>query len=146
MAIADKLLTDTMSDRDKAKAIYEYTAKTISYDVKKLKNSEFEWDDSALKVLNLKTGICQDYTYLALALLRAGGMEARYVAGTAGAGFNFSRHAWVEVKVDGEWLTMDPTWGSGYIDKGIFVANYTEDFFEPSEEAFKTHTRQQVEY
>lgn len=146
VAIANKLITDTMSDREKAKSVYEYTAKTISYDVKKLKNSEFEWDDSALKVLNLQTGICQDYTYLALALLRAGGMEARYVAGTAGAGFNFSRHAWVEVKVDGEWLTMDPTWGAGYIENGIFVANYTEDFFEPSEIAFKTHTRQGVEY
>lgn len=146
IAIANKLITDTMSDREKAKSVYEYTAKTISYDVKKLKNSEFEWDDSALKVLNLQTGICQDYTYLALALLRAGDMEARYVAGTAGAGFNFSRHAWVEVKVDGEWLTMDPTWGAGYIENGIFVANYTEDFFEPSEIAFKTHTRQGVEY
>ncbi|ATP41636.1 transglutaminase [Solibacillus sp. R5-41] len=146
IALANKLMTDKMSDREKAKAIYEYTAKTISYDVKKQKNSEFEWDDSALKVLSLKTGICQDYTYLALALLRAGGMEARYVAGTAGAGFNFSRHAWVEVKVDGEWLTMDPTWGSGYIKNGAFVANYTEDFFELTEEAFKTHTRQGVEY
>ena len=47
----------------------------IAYDVEKLKNSEFQWDDSALKVLELKKGICQDYTYLALALLRASGME-----------------------------------------------------------------------
>lgn len=144
--IANELIANKTSDREKAKAIYEYTAKTISYDTKKLKNSEFEWDDSALKVLHLKTGICQDYTFLALALLRASGMEARYVAGTAGAGFNFSRHAWVEVKVDGEWLTMDPTWGAGYIQNGTFVANYTEDFFEPTTEAFKTHTRQKVEY
>lgn len=146
ITIANELIKDKMSDREKAKAIYEYTAKTISYDVKKLKNSEFEWDDSALKVLDLKTGICQDYTYLAIALLRAAGMEARYVAGTAGSGFNFSRHAWVEVNVDGEWLTMDPTWGSGYIDKGEFVANYKEDYFDPTEEVFKTHSRHGVDY
>lgn len=146
LALADELIKESMSDREKAKAVYEYTAKTISYDVKKMKNNEFEWDDSALKVLDLKTGICQDYTYLAIAILRAGGMEARYIAGTAGSGFNFARHAWVEVKVDGEWLTMDPTWGAGYIDKGEFVANYTEDFFDPNEEAFKTHSRSGVEY
>lgn len=146
IAIANDLMKDTMSDRDKAKAVYEYTAKTISYDVKKLKNSEFEWDDSALKVLNLKTGICQDYAYLAIALLRAGDMEARYIAGSAGSGFNYARHAWVEVKVDGEWLIMDPTWGAGYVENDTFVANYTEDYFEPNEEAFETHYRIGVEY
>ncbi|MGN7388579.1 transglutaminase domain-containing protein [Sporosarcina sp. SAFN-015] len=146
IAIAEGLITDDMSDREKAKAIYEFTAKSIAYDVEKQKNSEFEWDDSALKVLELEKGICQDYTYLALALLRASGMEARYIAGTAGSGFNWSRHAWVEVKVDGEWLTMDPTWGAGYIKDGEFVANYTEDYFEPDEEAFKTHSRSGVEY
>ena len=146
IAIAEELITEDMSDREKAKAIYEFTAKSIAYDVEKLKYSEFQWDDSALKVLELEKGICQDYTYLALALLRASGMEARYVAGTAGSGFNFARHAWVETKVDGEWLTMDPTWGAGYIANGEFVANYTEDYFEPNEEAFKTHSRSGVEY
>lgn len=145
-ALAKELVTEDMTDREKAKAIYEFTAKSIAYDVEKQKNSEFQWDDSALKVLELEKGICQDYTYLALALLRASGMEARYVAGTAGAGFNFSRHAWVEVKVDGEWLTMDPTWGAGYIANGEFVANYTEDYFGPNEEAFKTHSRSGVQY
>ncbi|MFC5602621.1 transglutaminase domain-containing protein [Sporosarcina koreensis] len=146
IAIAKELITEEMSDREKAKAIYEFTAKSIAYDVEKQKTSDFMWDDSALKVLELEKGICQDYTYLALALLRASGMEARYVAGTAGSGFNFSRHAWVEVKVDGEWLTMDPTWGAGYIAKGEFVANYTEDYFDPDEEAFKTHSRSGVQY
>lgn len=146
IAITKELITEEMSDREKAKAVYEFTAKSIAYDVEKLKNSDFEWDDSALKVLELEKGICQDYTYLALALLRASGMEARYVAGTAGAGFNFARHAWVEVKVDGEWLTMDPTWGAGYIANGEFVASYTEDYFEPDEEAFKTHSRHGVQY
>lgn len=146
IAIAEELITDNMSDREKAKAIYEFTAKSISYDVEKQKTSDFMWDDSALKVLELEKGICQDYTYLALALLRASGMEARYVAGTAGSGFNWSRHAWVEVKVDGEWLTMDPTWGAGHIAKGEFVANYTEDYFDPDEEAFKTHSRTGVQY
>lgn len=145
-AIANELMTDTMSERDKAKAVYEYTAKNIAYDVNKLVNNGFNWDDSALKTLQLGTGVCQDYAYLALAILRAGGMEARYIAGTAGSGFNFARHAWVEVNVDGEWLTMDPTWGAGYVSEDDFVPRYTEDYFEPNEEAFKTHTRTGVEY
>lgn len=144
--IATELMSDTMSERDKAKAVYEYTAKNISYDVNKLNNSEFNWDDSALKALEQGTGVCQDYTYLALALLRAGGMEARYVAGTAGSGFDFERHAWVEVNVDGEWITMDPTWGAGYLNENGFIPKYTEDYFDPSNEVFKTHSRTGVEY
>lgn len=147
IVIANDLTKDKKTDREIAKAIYEYSAKTISYDVAKLKNDEFAWDDSALKVLDLKTGVCQDYSYLAIALLRASGKEARFVTGHAGSGFNRARHAWVEVKVDGEWLIMDPTWGSGYVDKDKFVAKYTEDYFDPDEEAFaKTHFRAKVEY
>ena len=135
-----------MSDRDKAKAVYEYTAKTVSYDVDKLNEKDFNWNDSALKTLDLKAGVCQDYAYLAIALLRAGDMEARYIHGTAGSGFNHARHAWVEVKVDGEWLTMDPTWGAGYIEDGTFVADYSEEYFDPTEEAIDTHFRAGVEY
>ena len=41
--------------------------------------------------------------------------EARFVEGRAGGGVFPGRHAWVEAKIDGSWLTMDPTWASGYL-------------------------------
>ncbi|MCG3088329.1 transglutaminase domain-containing protein [Sporosarcina cyprini] len=146
IALARELITDEMSDREKAKAVYEYTAKNISYDVKKWDDKINEWDDSALKTLQLKSGICGDYSYLAIALLRASGMEARYIVGTAFNGYTTDYHAWVEVKVDGKWLTMDPTWGSGYTSGNAFIPEYTEDYFDPTEELFKTHTRLEVRY
>ena len=46
----------------------------------------FRWDDSALKTLELKSGVCQDYAFLATALLRASDIEARFVEGRAGGG------------------------------------------------------------
>lgn len=146
IAVANELLNDKMSDREKAKAVYEYTAKTISYNTGKLYFIGNQWDDSALKTLKFKSGICVDYAYLAIALLRAADMEARYIVGTAGFGEDQAGHAWVEVKVDGEWLTMDPTWGSGYIDYGHFEPEYTEDYFDPSEEVFRSHVREGVVY
>ncbi len=147
VALAKQLTQLTKTDKEIAKAIYEYTAKTISYDVAKFRNDEFSWDDSALKVLDLKEGVCQDYSYLAIALLRASNLEARYVTGQAGVGFSRDRHAWVEVKVDGEWLTMDPTWAAGYVDKDTFVAKYTEEYFDPDQTTFaKTHLRTKVVY
>ncbi|MGM0839953.1 MAG: transglutaminase domain-containing protein [Bacillota bacterium] len=134
------------SDRDKAKAIYDYVAKNVSYDVEKYENDDFNWDDSALKTLETKTGVCQDYAYLAIAMLRASDIEARFVEGRAGGIFP-GRHAWVEAKLDGEWVTLDPTWGSGYLKDGKFVPAFNEDYFDPDMDEFKkTHTRTGVSY
>lgn len=145
--LAEEIISGKTTEREKAKAVYDYVTKTISYDVGKMKNKEFEWDDSALKTLAEKTGVCQDYSYLAIALLRAVNMEARFIEGTALGGFWPQNHAWVEVKVDGKWLTMDPTWGSGYIEKDQFVAAYTDKYFDPNMTEFeKTHIRNGVSY
>lgn len=54
ISLAHEITKDKETDFDKAKAIYEYTAKNVAYDVEKLQNSEFEWDDSALKTLATK--------------------------------------------------------------------------------------------
>lgn len=147
IALAQEITAGKGAEREKTKAVYEYVAKNISYDVAKWDNKEFEWDDSALKTLAEKTGVCQDYSYLAIALLRASGIEARLIEGTAISGFWPSNHAWVEAKVDGYWLVMDPTWGSGYIKDKEFVANYTEEYFDPNMEEFeRTHNRTGVSY
>ena len=142
-----KSLINSQSDLEKAKAIYEYTAKTVAYDVDKLNNSTFEWDDSALKTLQLKKGVCQDYAYLAAALLRASNIEARFIAGKAGEGASKENHAWIEAKINDEWIIMDPTWGSGYIQDDTFVAKYTDKYFNPDEAEFnQTHVREKPEY
>lgn len=145
--LAKEITAGKNTDRDKAKAIYEYVAKTVAYDVEKLENDNFSWDDSALKTMESKTGVCQDYSYLTVALLRASGIEARFIEGTAKGGLWPSNHAWVEAKLGGEWVTMDPTWGSGYLQKGKFVAKYTEKYFDPDPAEFdKTHNRKGVQY
>lgn len=145
--LAGEITAGKSTERDKAKAIYEYVAKTVAYDVEKLETDDFGWDDSALKTLDLKTGVCQDYSYLAIALLRASDIESRFVEGMARGGWWPSRHAWVEAKIDGEWITMDPTWGSGYVDDGKFVAKYDEKYFDPDMAEFeKTHTRTGISY
>ncbi|WP_054948675.1 transglutaminase domain-containing protein [Numidum massiliense] len=143
----DKLARDLTKGkkgaRAKAKAIYEYVAKTVAYDVKKLEDDSFSLDDSALKTLRRKSGVCQDYAFLTVALLRAANVEARYVGGVADG----ERHAWVEAKVDGNWLTMDPTWGAGYVQEGAFVRQYSDDYFDPDPAQFKrTHKREEALY
>lgn len=74
------------------------------------------------EVFAQRTGVCQDYAHLALAVYRSLGIPARYVSGylyaaDAAAGerpeddeVDVSTHAWVEVLVPGYgWWGLDPT-------------------------------------
>ncbi len=66
---------------------------------------------SALDVLNSMEGVCQDKTHLALGMIRALGVPARYVSGllTRQAG---ETHAWLEFHhPEAGWLPADPTRG-----------------------------------
>ncbi|MFD1396076.1 transglutaminase-like domain-containing protein [Kroppenstedtia eburnea] len=142
--LARDLTRGKQTEREKALAIYAYVAQNIRYDVWKFRTDAFKYDDSAIKALRQKKGVCQDYSFLAIALLRSIDMEARFVEGVADG----NRHAWVEVKADGKWITMDPTWGSGYTDsRDRFVKRYTTKYFDPNPAEFaKTHRRTGVMY
>jgi transglutaminase-like putative cysteine protease len=67
---------------------------------------------TAAQALEIGAGLCQDYAHIALALLRAAGLPARYVSGhMLGEG---SSHAWLEVIVPNqagklEAIGFDPT-------------------------------------
>lgn len=107
---------------------------------------EFEYDPKATtistsvnEVLDLKSGVCQDYAHLMLSALRSLGLAARYVSGyvlnrpradgTRLTGADAS-HAWVAAHCPGlGWVAFDPTngkladqefvtlgWGREYLD------------------------------
>nr|WP_255724728.1 transglutaminase-like domain-containing protein [Shimazuella soli] len=142
--LAKKITRAANSDYERAKLIYRYVAKTMNYDVGKFEENSFAWDDGALKSLKLKRGVCQDYVFLTLSLLRSLDIPSRFIEGIA----NNQNHAWVEAKINGDWLVMDPTWGSGYIDpnKG-FIKHYDKSFFDiPKKKLEKTHKRTGVVY
>jgi len=77
-------------------------------------------------------GVCQDYTHLALAILRALGLPARYVSGylypitgstTSSVGTTTigESHAWVEFWA-GDWVAADPTSLVAVAERHIVVA------------------------
>jgi len=142
--LAQRLTRDAKTNREKAKAVYLYVARTMNYDMEKYRNNTFAWDDSALKSLRTRSGVCQDYVFLTLSLLRSLDIPSRFVEGHAGG----QRHAWVEAWLGGRWVTMDPTWGSGYITPdGRFVKKVDDQYFDPPAEKFaKTHKRIGVVY
>lgn len=68
----------------------------------------------AARVLELRSGVCQDFTHLFIASARVLGIPCRYVAGylhdpEIEEGFHAS-HGWAEAFVDGlGWIGFDPT-------------------------------------
>ena len=83
---------------------------------------------NASDALRLGGGVCQDFTHVALALLRARGIPARYVSGylhpssaaEAGHAVAGQSHAWVEAWV-GDWLPFDPTNGGPVGERHVVV-------------------------
>jgi len=78
--------------------------------------------------LRLGTGVCQDFTHVALALLRTRGIPARYVSGylhpsakaEPGQVVAGQSHAWVEAWV-GDWVPLDPTNGAPVGERHVVV-------------------------
>ena len=74
-------------------------------------------------------GVCQDFSHLALAVLRAAGLPARYVSGylvpNRGADLNepvaAESHAWVEFWA-GSWIALDPSNLSEVAERHVLVA------------------------
>ncbi len=82
---------------------------------------------SALDVLRLREGDCNEHTYLYVALARAAGLPSRINVGIIYANGSqlpedmaerqpaFYYHAWPSV-FTGEWVDMDPTLGGNLVD------------------------------
>lgn len=93
------------------------------------------------ELLELRQGVCQDFTHLALGVLRAYGIPARYVSGYIEtspppgkpklAGSDAS-HAWVAALApDGTWVDMDPT-NDHFADSRYIVTAWGRDFRDVS--------------
>lgn len=84
---------------------------------------------SAVEAWRSGRGVCQDFVHLALAVLRAAGVPARYVSGylhphrlpEVGVTTVGQSHAWVEAWV-GDWLGVDPTNLVDIAERHVLVA------------------------
>jgi transglutaminase/protease-like cytokinesis protein 3 len=80
---------------------------------------------TAEEAMNLKAGVCQDYSHIMLSLLRAEGIASRYVVGMMqGEGYS---HAWVEVAISNFWRGFDPT-NDKIVDDGYIKISSGRDY------------------
>jgi transglutaminase-like putative cysteine protease len=89
---------------------------------------------TAAEVLVARHGVCQDFAHLAIALLRAQGIPARYMSGyhypnpeaPVGETYTGESHAWLEAWV-GEWRPVDPT-NSGSVGERHVLVGHGRDY------------------
>lgn len=119
VARANEITAGASGNLEKARAIYSFVLRHVNYDAGASTRNK-----GALSALQSRTGVCEDYAALFVALCRASGIPARMVNGYAdprgtGEAWNFSaetlslrgyRHSWAELHLEGiGWLPVDPT-------------------------------------
>ncbi len=151
--LADRLTRNLCSDREKFRALYTWVCTNITNNYSlftRHKRKLVRWKDQpekleawnrkfAPKVFHTlrtkRSTLCTGYAYLLRELSRHAGLAAEVVDGygrTASSnigGDGLINHSWNAVKLDGRWYLSDPTWSSGYIRDGRFIAEYNDIYF-----------------
>ncbi len=83
------------------KEIHDYIVLSLKYDSDSVDNSIRRKQD-ALTVLDYQAAVCDGYSNLFMALLRARGIPAQYISG--------GNHAWTRVCNGTVWKEIDTTW------------------------------------
>jgi len=107
---AKSLTTGLVTDEEKVKAIYGYIVKNFSYDNEKIGTLTTDYLPDVEKIFTEKKGICYDYASLAAVMLRSAGIPTKMVKGYTTNALGY--HAWNEVYLNGQWMTVDTSYDS----------------------------------
>lgn len=152
--LARQITKGKKNERQKTKAIFDWIANNIAYDVAlsdkisagKKKYSRLkvppattvaqyrkDYNEALVKlVLKRKKAICDGYSRLFKTLCDYSGIEANIISGVAKGSLDSKpdSHAWNGVKLGGKWYLLDPTWASGYVNLGdVFVKKYNDFYY-----------------
>lgn len=150
-SVAAYLRSFCKTDMEKARAAFAWEANNVRYDDNGFNSGKIP-DQSATKVIKRRHAVCEGYANLYKALCKELGVEAVVVSGHAKAygyrpGQKFEgkepNHAWNAVKIDGQWLLLDATWGAGHAEgeRGKLQSRkqYMPYFFNVDKYAFFFH-------
>jgi hypothetical protein len=120
-AEAKKIVGAETGDRRKARLLYSWVCKNISYDYDKaaaIARDASGVSSGAAVAFETRSGVCFDYSCLYVAMCRAVGLRVRFVTGSGYTGTEWGDHAWNQVyeSKSGDWLDVDTTFGSSGVD------------------------------
>ena len=115
-----KLLAKVNDKKAVVDAVYADMLKKIKYDKAKADNPPVNYEPNLEMIFKGKKGICYDYASMFAAVLRSNGIPTKVCFGYAPE--IRSLHAWNEVYLNGEWITVDVTYDAAYFNAGASVS------------------------
>lgn len=135
-ALIEYLIQPATDDLEKARVIYRWITKNISYDFSAYLTGSYG-STSPDDVLVNRSSVCQGYSNLFKKLAESAGLKVVTISGWA-KGYSYeagdlvggpSNHAWNAIQLNDGWYLIDSTWGSGSIMNGEFVREFDEWYF-----------------
>ena len=133
--LARTLVRGLASDSARAAALYQWVAQNIRYDAREFFRGGRS-RDKAEDVFRNRIALCGGFVSIYERLAREIGLTAVPITGYAkGVDYRFGRstkkpnHAWLAMRIAGEWRLIDPTWGAGVINGRTFEPRFTWEFF-----------------
>ncbi len=130
--------TGKFNEQEKARAIYTWVTHNIRYNHSIIEQNLLGTRENTLmqqaeNVLTQRSGVCEGYANLYKALANLMGLSAEIVTGKVrreDGQIPEIGHAWIAIKIGGEWSLSDPTWGAGYYDPDAGI------HFPPSDDLY----------
>jgi transglutaminase-like putative cysteine protease len=113
---AQALTKGLKTDEEKVAAIHKYIVKNFSYDHSKVGKLASDYLPNVEQTFSDRKGICYDYASLLAAMTRSVGIPAKLVKGYTPNANGY--HAWNEVYLNDQWVTLDATYDSQMDDLG----------------------------
>ncbi|HEX8522014.1 MAG TPA: transglutaminase family protein [Tepidisphaeraceae bacterium] len=116
------LFGKTPSNWERVQAVLDWVNKNVTFGYRFARNTKTAWD-----VWYERKGVCRDFQHLAITLLRALNIPARYATGYLGdigvpeEPFPMDFSAWMEVYVDRKWITVDARYNSPRIGRVLMA-------------------------
>ncbi len=128
LAKAKELTEGAATDEQKAKAIYEYIIRNVSYDKELARKVTTDYVPDIDGTLKSGKAICYGYATLYAAMLRSEGIPAKLAMGTTNLVDEY--HAWNEVYLGGKWVIVDTTVDAGLSkgDKKVSFGKKASDY------------------
>lgn len=138
--IIDKIIKDGMTEREKAKAIYNWVRNSIGYVGYSDKSNLYQ---GALDGLRTRRGDCFTYAAVSKVLLTAAGIENVDIERKYSPRRPNGHHYWNMVKIDGNWYHFDTT---PRVDHATFFLLTTDQLLKFSRNHYDSHLFDPEEY
>lgn len=129
--VARYLAHNEPDPRARLKAIHDYVADRIAYDVAALRSGGFPPQD-ARAVFDRRTAVCAGYSALFARMAAIAGLEVVVVVGKSredDGALSPLGHAWNAAKIDDRWHLVDVTWDAGFVNGDAYTKKYRTAYF-----------------